>query len=166
MLTAQAVNRATISILYIAGSKNRGRSMNETHIKSPKVCFSADSYLVYGKRRDSRMSLRPAHAPSFSPRHRVRVSRKPIQNQAATVPKSRGERSAERRQSVRAARAMRGGALFVSSSPACGEGREGRARLPALHGGSCRSERTPRLSPGRASRDQEGTGVTRAVDRA
>jgi hypothetical protein len=36
------------------GLQNRPRSMNETRVKSPKVCFSADSYLVYGSRRDSR----------------------------------------------------------------------------------------------------------------
>jgi hypothetical protein len=35
------------------GLQNRPRSMNETRAKSPKVCFSADSYLVYGIRRDS-----------------------------------------------------------------------------------------------------------------
>jgi len=40
------------------------------------------------------------------------------------------------------------------------------ARLPALHRGACRSERTPRLSPGRASRKREDAGVTRAVIRA
>jgi hypothetical protein len=34
--------------------QNRRQSMNETRVKSPKVCFSADSYLVYGIRRDSR----------------------------------------------------------------------------------------------------------------
>jgi hypothetical protein len=36
------------------GLQNRPRSMTETRVKSPKVCFSADSYLVYGIRRDSR----------------------------------------------------------------------------------------------------------------
>jgi hypothetical protein len=40
------------------------------------------------------------------------------------------------------------------------------ARLAALRGGACRSERTPQLSPGRASRKREDAGVTRAVDRA
>ena len=40
MLIAQAVNRATTSILCIAGSENRARSMNETHVKSPKFVFS------------------------------------------------------------------------------------------------------------------------------
>jgi hypothetical protein len=40
------------------------------------------------------------------------------------------------------------------------------ARLPALRGGACRSERTLQLSPGRASRDQEDAGVTGAIDRA
>ena len=44
--------------------------------------------------------------------------------------------------------------------------RAGAARLPALRGSACRSERTLQLSPGRASRDQEDAGVTRAVDRA
>ena len=56
-LTAQAVNRATTRILYIAGSKNRlknrPRSMSETRVKSPKLCFLDDSSLVYGIRRDS-----------------------------------------------------------------------------------------------------------------
>ncbi len=28
--------------------------MDETQVKSPKLCFSADLYLVYGIRRDSR----------------------------------------------------------------------------------------------------------------
>jgi hypothetical protein len=41
-----------------------------------------------------------------------------------------------------------------------------RARLSALHRGSCRGDRTPRLSPGRASRQGEGAGVTRAVNDA
>jgi hypothetical protein len=36
------------------GLQNRPRSMNETRVKSPKVCFLADLYLVYGIRRDSR----------------------------------------------------------------------------------------------------------------
>jgi hypothetical protein len=36
------------------GLQNRPRSMTETRVKSPKVCFLADSYLVYGIRRDSR----------------------------------------------------------------------------------------------------------------
>jgi hypothetical protein len=31
--------------------------MDETQRKSPKICFSADSYLVYGIRRDSRSTL-------------------------------------------------------------------------------------------------------------
>ena len=34
--------------------KNRQRSMNETQVMSPNVCFFADSYLVYERRRDSR----------------------------------------------------------------------------------------------------------------
>jgi hypothetical protein len=70
-LTAQAVRRTATSILLIAGSKdhlwnraacrmsrlkNRLRSMAETRLKSPKICFSADSYLVYGIRRDSRLT--------------------------------------------------------------------------------------------------------------
>jgi len=42
----------------------------------------------------------------------------------------------------------------------------GAARLPALRGGACQSDRTLRLSPGRASREGEGAGVTRAVVRA
>ena len=32
--------------------------------------------------------------------------------------------------------------------------------------GACRSDRTLQLSPGRASCEGEGTGITRAVDRA
>jgi len=51
--------RAMISILFIAGSKNRRKnrpqSMSETQARSPKVCFFRDSPLVYGKRRDSRL---------------------------------------------------------------------------------------------------------------
>jgi hypothetical protein len=55
-----------------------------------------------------------------------------------------------------------------------GRGREGvgsascdrRARLPALRGGACPGERTPGLSPGRASRETRCEGVTSAVDRA
>ncbi len=65
MLIAQAVNRATTSILCIAGSENRERSMNETHVKSPNVCFFTDSYLVYPMWRDSWTSLRPVHDPRF-----------------------------------------------------------------------------------------------------
>ena len=42
----------------------------------------------------------------------------------------------------------------------------GRARLSALHRGACRSDRTQRLSPGRASRDRDDAGITCAVDRA
>ena len=42
----------------------------------------------------------------------------------------------------------------------------GCARLPALHRGSCRSDRTLQLSPGRASRDREDAGVTHTVKRA
>jgi hypothetical protein len=49
--------------------------------------------------------------------------------------------------------------------PRAGDGWEG-ARLPALHRGACRSDRTLQLSPGRASREREGAGVTRTVDRA
>jgi hypothetical protein len=52
-LTAQAARSATTSSLCIAGSENRTRSMNETRAGSPEVCFFSDSYLVYGKRRDS-----------------------------------------------------------------------------------------------------------------
>ena len=37
---------------------------------------------------------------------------------------------------------------------------EKRARLSAHHRGSCRHDRTLRLSPGRASREREGAGVT------
>ena len=36
----------------------------------------------------------------------------------------------------------------------------GRARLSALHCGACRSDRTLRLSPGRASRAREDAGIT------
>jgi len=52
-----------------------------------------------------------------------------------------------------------------NAPPHAGEGGEG-ARLPALHRGARQSDRTLRLSPGRASRKGEGAGVTRAVDRA
>jgi hypothetical protein len=38
-----------------------------------------------------------------------------------------------------------------------------RARLSALHRGACRSDRTLRLSPGRASRHREGAGVSAAL---
>ena len=51
------------------------------------------------------------------------------------------------------------------SPPRAGDGWEG-ARLPALHRGACQSDRTLQLSPGRASRDGEDAGVTRAIDRA
>jgi hypothetical protein len=61
MLSAQAVTKTATSNLFIAGSnkagKNRPQSMNETQLKSPKLCFSADSYLVYGIRRDSLSTL-------------------------------------------------------------------------------------------------------------
>jgi hypothetical protein len=30
--------------------------MDETQIKSPRICFSADSYLIYGIRRDSQVT--------------------------------------------------------------------------------------------------------------
>jgi hypothetical protein len=60
-LTAHAVTKAATSNLFIAGSnkagKNRVQSMDESQVKSPKLCFSADSYLVYGIRRDSRVPL-------------------------------------------------------------------------------------------------------------
>jgi hypothetical protein len=59
-------------------------------------------------------------------------------------------------------------------SPCKGEGQGGgrqralrkRARLSALHCGACQNERTFQLSPGRASREREDAGVTRAVIRA
>jgi hypothetical protein len=60
MLTAHAATRTATSILIIAGSenrlKNRPQSMDETQARSPKFCFSPDSSLVYGIRRDSRMT--------------------------------------------------------------------------------------------------------------
>jgi hypothetical protein len=74
-LTMQAVKRATTSILYIAGSENRQRSMNETRVGSPKVCFSRDSSLVYGMRRDSRVKrLATARADSSFEAHLRRTS--------------------------------------------------------------------------------------------
>jgi hypothetical protein len=60
MLTKQADIRATTSILYIAGSENRQRSMSRVSAESPKVCFCRDSYLVYEKRRDSPLAKRGA----------------------------------------------------------------------------------------------------------
>ena len=51
----------------------------------------------------------------------------------------------------------------ASSAPVC---ISGRARLPALRCGACPGERTPGLSPGRASREREDAGVTRTIDRA
>jgi hypothetical protein len=57
-LTMQAIKRATTSILYIAGSKNRSKkrtgSMSRVAAEGPKDCFFRDSYLVYRWRRDSR----------------------------------------------------------------------------------------------------------------
>jgi hypothetical protein len=47
----------------------------------------------------------------------------------------------------------------MSPMPGAAAGIAEPARLPALRGGACRSERTPQLSPGRASRDQEDAGV-------
>jgi len=44
--------------------------------------------------------------------------------------------------------------------------RIGRARLSALHCGAWRSDRTLRLSPGRASREREDASITRAIIRA
>ena len=46
------------------GLQNRPRSMNETQVKSPKVCFSADSYLVYGIWRDSRRRVSAMASPN------------------------------------------------------------------------------------------------------
>ena len=54
--------------------KNRLESMDETRRQSPKVCFSRDSSLVYGFRRDSRgakiggesVVRMPCDAPSFA----------------------------------------------------------------------------------------------------
>jgi hypothetical protein len=60
-LTKQAVIKAATSTLTMTGPKNRPKSrpknrpwsMNETQPGSPKLCFSADSYLVYGIWGDS-----------------------------------------------------------------------------------------------------------------
>ena len=84
-----------------------------------------------------------------------------------------GKRSAERRIHPCPRGAIRCCHLKGASSagpppypaPHAGEGWEG-ARLPALHSGACQSDRTLQLSPGRASREREGAGVTCAVDRA
>src|SRR5579862_9861135 len=66
MLTAHAVTRAATSIAFIGRSrnlrKNRPQSMDETQVLSPNVCFSPDSYLVYGIRRDS-LRRSACHAP-------------------------------------------------------------------------------------------------------
>jgi len=56
-LIAQAAKSTKKRALCIAVSENRPQSMNETQVRSPKVCFSRDSYLVYGIRRDSRRHL-------------------------------------------------------------------------------------------------------------
>ena len=45
--------------VHRTGSENRPQSMNETRARSPKVCFSRDSYLVYEGRRDSRKDFWP-----------------------------------------------------------------------------------------------------------
>ena len=71
-------------------------------------------------------------------------------------PQNRGERSAERRLCL--VPRLRGAAATTTHPPPLArEGREGAARLPALHSDACQSERTLRLSPGRASRDRQAT---------
>ena len=79
-------------------------------------------------------------------------------------PAKKGRRSAERRKFIGAAPHIQTSPLervpqtsgrslrHLSAYAAAGISEP--ARLPALRGGSCRSDRTLRLSPGRASRDE------------
>jgi hypothetical protein len=57
-------------------------------------------------------------------------------------------------------------AMCANSSAARKRALSRPARLSALRHGACSSERTPPLSPGRASREREDAGVIRTIDRA
>jgi hypothetical protein len=97
---------------------------------------------------------------SFS-RH-VRVRALPSQSKIRIPRTRRGERSAERRVFIGAVPAKHGSAPCDRRQvyAVCALKSAKRARLPALHCSACRSDRTLRLSPGRASREREDAGVT------
>jgi len=75
-------------------------------------------------------------------------------------------REAERRQAHPFTGRATPADVAVRQCPGAAAGSAEPARLSALHRGACLGDRTPRLSPGRASRDREGEGVTFAANRA
>jgi len=98
--------------VHRTGSENRQRSMNETRARSPKVCFSRDSYLVYKRRRDSHASdarvrvlsalLLPACGEKVGMRGRNRLAENcgsapsPGSLRDPTSPRARGEVTCDR----------------------------------------------------------------------